>query len=121
MINIIAQIFGIIAILSSVVIYSRKTRKKIIFFKALQDVCWFTHYLLITAYSAAATSVVCFIRAIVFYHLKGKKKDVLFLVIFLCLYALSAYLTWQNIFSIFNLFLLFHFFATYVFSKDKIR
>lgn len=101
MINIIAQTFGFLAILSSVIIYSRKTRAKILFYKSMQDACWFTHYILISAYSAAATSILCFVRAILFYRLKEKKGDKLVLIIFLVLYALSAMLTWKNIFSIF--------------------
>ena len=101
MIEFIAQFFGVLAITSSLIIYSRKTRGKLIFFKSLQDLFWVVHYLLISAYSAAATNALCFVRESVFYRVKNKKWDKLLLVVFLMLYMLSAFFTWKNIFSIF--------------------
>lgn len=98
---VIAQIFGFAAICSSIIIYSRKTRDKLIFFKSLQDLFWVVHYSLISAYSAAATNALCFVRESVFSRVKNKKWDKILLAVFLMLYLLSAVLTWKNIFSIF--------------------
>lgn len=101
MTEIIAQIFGFAAITSSIIIYSRKTREKLIFFKSLQDLFWVVHYSMIHAYSAAATNGLCFIRESVFSRMKNKKYDKVLLAVFLLLYLLSAVFTWKNIFSIF--------------------
>jgi len=98
----IAQAIGGIAVVTSLIIYQRKTRKGILAFKVLQDVCWLTHYLLIAAFSAAATSGLCICRGLIFYHSDKKiGKSAIWLPIFLCLYAVSAILTWKNAFSIF--------------------
>lgn len=97
----IAQIFGALAIATSLIIYSRKTRGKLILFKSLQDIFWVVHYLLIPEYSAAATNGLCFVRESVFYRVKNQKWDRILLFCFLALYLLSAVLTWKNIFSLF--------------------
>ena len=97
----IAQIFGALAICCSLIIYSRTDRKKLIVFKCIQDVFWLTHYALLSAFSAAATSTLCIARSVVFYRRKDTdKKSKVLLPIFLSLYALSAILTWKNVFSI---------------------
>lgn len=97
----IAQAIGCIAVACSLIIYQRKTRKGILGFKLVQDVSWLTHYLLIAAYSAAATSGLCICRGLVFYNSdKRLGKSRWWLPIFLCLYAISALLTWKNPYSI---------------------
>ena len=98
----IAQGLGGIAIVSSIIIYSRKTRKKLLIFKSVQDICWFLHYILLAAFSAAATSALCVFRSFVYYNNDKKfAKSKLWLPIFLTLYAISAIFTWKGIFSIF--------------------
>ena len=98
----IAQVIGGIAVACSLIIYQCKTRKGILAFKLVQDVSWLTHYLLIAAFPAAATSSLCICRGLIFYHSDKKiGKSPLWLPLFLCLYALSAALTWKNAFSIF--------------------
>ena len=97
----IAQIFGALAICCSLIIYSRKERKKLLIFKCVQDICWCTHYLLLSAFTAAATSALCVTRSIAFYASPKKdKKSIIILFVYLALYALSAALTWKNAFSI---------------------
>ena len=101
----IAQIFGALAIACSLIIYSRNDRKKLLIFKCIQDVCWLTHYLLLVAYSAVASSALGIVRSIAYYSVKKSddKKGLQFLLLalFLVLFALSAVLTWKNVFSIF--------------------
>ena len=97
----VAQFFGACAICCSLIIYSRKGRSKLLIFKCIQDVCWFTHYLILSAFSAAATSALCVSRSIAFYHTPSKnKKNQWLLVLYLVLYAASACLTWKNAFSL---------------------
>ena len=97
----VAQAFGAIAICCSLLIYSRNDRKKLLIFKCIQDLCWCTHYLLLGAFSAVATSGLCIGRSMAFYgNPKKQRKSKLLLVLFLVLYAISAALTWKNAFSI---------------------
>ena len=73
--TVLAQVFGFGALASSVIIYSRKTKRNLLIFKAVQDVCWCIHYLLLSCYSAAATSAICVTRSMVFCNPKmGKNK-----------------------------------------------
>ena len=102
--NIIAQIFGFIAIGSSLVIYQQKKRKNILIFKSVQDICWFSHYMILAAYSAAATSGICFVRAMVYNSEKPFLKKKIWLFVFLVFYITSAIFTWNGIFSIFPAF-----------------
>lgn len=99
--NIVAQIFRFIAIGSSLVIYQQKKRKNILIFKSVQDICWFIHYLILAAYSAAATSGICFVRAQVYSSEKTIFKMKIWLFLFLGFYIVSAVLTWNGAFSIF--------------------
>lgn len=98
----ITQIFGTIALSCSFIIYQQKTRKRILSFKLLQDVCWFIHYFFLGAYSAAATSAICTTRSVVYYN-NGKKffSSKLWLFFYIVLYLISAAITWQGVFSIF--------------------
>ena len=100
--NIIAQILGGGAVLSSLIIYQQKKRSRLLIFKLIQDVCWCLHYLILNAYSAAATSFICISRSVVYVN-NDKKifSSRLWLLFYVLLYAVSAVITWQGIFSIF--------------------
>ena len=102
--NLIAQIFGFIAIGSSLVIYQQKKRKNILIFKSVQDVCWFSHYMILAAYSAAATSGICFVRAMVYNSERPFFKKKIWLFVFLLFYITSAIFTWNGVYSIFPAF-----------------
>lgn len=98
---ILPQLFGFGALLTSIIIYSRKNRKSLLLCKAVQDVLWGIHYLLLACYSAAATSAICITRSFVFYHRdKQKGKAWLWVVAYFAFYAVSAVLTWQNAYSL---------------------
>lgn len=99
--NYIAQIFGFIAIGSSLVIYQQKKRRNILIFKSVQDICWFAHYMILSAYSAAATSAICFIRAQIYNSDRPIFKKKIWILVFLIFYAVSAAFTWNGIFSLF--------------------
>lgn len=97
----IAQIFGVLAISFSLIIYSRKDRSKILIFKCAQDICWLSHYLILSAFSAAASSGLCIFRSVAFYgNPKKKEKSILLLWLFIILFAISAWLTWKSPFSL---------------------
>ena len=97
----VAQVFGFGALLTSIVIYSRKNRSSLLLCKAVQDILWGVHYLLLACYSAAATSAICITRSVVFYHSDKKwASSKLWLLAYLAFYGISAVLTWQNVYSL---------------------
>ena len=99
--ELIAQVFGFGALTSSILIYSRKERKSLLLCKAAQDLLWGTHYLLLSCYSAAASSAICLTRSFVFYNSDKKwAKSRLWVLAYISFYLLSAVVTWQNIYSI---------------------
>ena len=98
----IAQVFGFGAIGCSLLIYTRKKRNALLIFKLVQDLFWTAHYGLLGAYSAMASSLICASRETVYYNKNPKiSKSVPLFAGFLLFFALSAVVTWKNIFSIF--------------------
>ena len=97
----ISEIFGFFALLSSVMIYSQNKRSRILIFKGIQDLFWGIHYLLLSCFPAAATSIICLSRSFVFYHSEKKwAKGRFWVIAYIGFYIISAVLTWQNIYSI---------------------
>lgn len=94
-------IFGILGVVSTVLIYQQKTRKGLILSKLLSDVIWFLYYFVISAYSGAAIAVIGMVREIIFVNREKKwAKHPAWLVFFLLLSFGCAYFTWQDVFSI---------------------
>ena len=89
--TIIAQFFGGLAILSSIIIYSRKKRNSLLLFKAIQDILWMIHYLLLSCHSAAASSFICVSRSFVFYNSDKKwEKSRLWVALYSILPSLAS-------------------------------
>ena len=100
--EITAQILGFCAIGVSFIVFTQTSHRKMLVFKALQDILWLVHYIILGCGSAAAASFLCVSRSSVFFICDEKGiKSRLPLYIYIVLYALSAALTWQGIFSIF--------------------
>lgn len=97
----ISNIFGILGIGSTVLIYQKKTRRGLILSKLLSDVIWFLYYFSLSAYSGAGIAVIGILRELVFVN-KEKKwaKHPVWLVFFLALSFGCAVLTWKNAFSL---------------------
>lgn len=95
----LSNIFGMLGICSTVLIYQQKTRKCLVLSKLLSDVIWFLYYFSLPAYSGAAIAVIGMIREIVFVN-KEKKwaKHPLWLVFFLVLSFGCAVFTWKKAF-----------------------
>lgn len=97
----LSNIFGILGIGSTVLIYQQKTRKGLVLSKLLSDVIWFLYYFSLSAYSGAAIAVIGMVRELVFIN-KDKKwaKHPIWLVFFLTLSFGCAVFTWKNAFSL---------------------
>ncbi|MEE1245106.1 MAG: YgjV family protein [Acutalibacteraceae bacterium] len=72
--NIIAQIFGIGAMIALFSIYQQTERKKLITAKLCADVCWVIHYLCLGAVGGAIPNFVGIFRELVFVNRKDKNR-----------------------------------------------
>lgn len=70
--KIVAQIFGLFAMLSLFLIYQQKNRKKIIIAKLIADVCWVAHYLCLSGTAGMIPNAVGIFRELVFVNRKNK-------------------------------------------------
>ena len=100
--ELLAQVFGFTAIADSFFIYQQTKRRNILILKILQDLCWMIHYALLSCWSAAATSMICTFRGVVFYN-NDKKwgKSIFWLFGFVSLYIVSSIFTWTDFFCLF--------------------
>ena len=95
--NTIAQVFGVVAVAVSCVIFLGRKRKTILLSKFTADVLWFWHYFLIGAFSGAALNILALFRESIFMN-KGKKwaSSKFWLFLILGLTILSCILTWEG-------------------------
>ena len=73
MLNIIAQIFGLGAMISLFCIYQQNSRKKLIISKLCADVCWVGHYFCLSGYGGMVPNFVGIFRELVFIQ-RDKKR-----------------------------------------------
>ena len=100
----IANIVGAAGIVASMIIYQQKERKKLLVWKFISDVLWFTQYLLLGAYSGAGIALISMIRGIVFVNKESRwAKSKAWLYGFLLASVGIGIFTWKNIFSIFTI------------------
>jgi len=71
--NLIAQLFGLGAMISLFSIYQQSDRKKLIICKLCADVCWVVHYFILGAYGGIVPNFVGIFRELVFMQ-RDKKK-----------------------------------------------
>jgi hypothetical protein len=71
--EIVAQFFGIGAMVSLFFIYQQSSRKKLIISKLCADVCWCIHYFCLGAYGGIVPNFVGIFRELVFVHRDSKK------------------------------------------------
>lgn len=71
--NILAQIFGIGAMVSLFLIYQQKSRNKLIFAKLSADIFWVAHYFCLGGYAGMIPNFVGIFRETVFINRERKK------------------------------------------------
>lgn len=106
MIYLISQFIGLIAFIISLFAFHRKSRKKIFSTMILSNLLNTVHYLLLNAYSGCITKVIAVVRDS-FIIAKDSNKFLrrkIFLIIFILVYIICAYFTYNNILSIFPIF-----------------
>ena len=101
MISSLVMIFGALGVAANILIYQLKSGKKILLSKMFSDFFWVLHYVCLSAFSGAAIAGIGFIRDGVFLHQDKKwAQSSLWLWLFLILSVVSAYFTWNGIFSL---------------------
>lgn len=99
--KLISDIFGIIGILLTVILYQQKNRKSLLVYKLIIDVVWIGHYAFIGAYSGAVVCVIAALREFIFVKRDPRsKKGIIWLPIFILIAIISTVFTWNNAFSI---------------------
>lgn len=71
--TLIAQIFGIGAMIFLFSIYQQSSRKKLIISKLCADICWVAHYLCLGAYGGMIPNFVGIFRELIFVKRESKK------------------------------------------------
>lgn len=99
--EIIAQIFGIGAMLSLFLIYQQKSRKKMLLSKLSADICWVAHYFCLGGVAGMIPNAIGIFRELVFINRKNKKWAGSFLwpVFFIMVSWILGYFTlhsWYN-------------------------
>ena len=61
----LVNLFGILGILTTVVIYQQKENQRMLVWKLISDLCWVLHYLALGANSVAVVTIVAIMRSIV--------------------------------------------------------
>lgn len=70
---IIAQVFGVLAMISLFSVYQQKSRKNLLIGKLCADVCWVVHYLSLGGYGAMIPNAVGIFRELVFVRREKSK------------------------------------------------
>ncbi|MBE5820464.1 MAG: YgjV family protein [Clostridiales bacterium] len=102
MLFILAQIFGFIELIITVIYVHFKSKEKIVMWSVILNLIAATQFFLLNAITGGIVSIINAIRCFVFYYYKkkDKKPSTVTLVIFISIAVLSGVITWQNIWSI---------------------
>ena len=102
----IAQIFGLLALICMSLGYQQKKKKGFLFLQIFSNLFYGIQYLFLNAYSALATCIISLIRTIIFYKNEVNKKEnhysillILFLIIIIV--GIISYQTWYSVIPIF--------------------
>ncbi len=100
--NIVAQVIGLLAIISYAISPHAKTKKRVLVFHLISSILYALQYFLLNAFSAMITNTVGAVKCYVFYLYEKKGKEIpksLFWIFMLIILALGI-LTYNNIYSL---------------------
>lgn len=100
--TIIAQMFGIGAMLALFSVYQQNDRKKLLISKLTADFCWAVHYLCLGAYGGMIPNLSGIFREMVFVNRESKKwaNHIVWLIIFILINWLLGIRTFQSAINI---------------------
>ncbi|MCB1190424.1 MAG: YgjV family protein [Leptospiraceae bacterium] len=90
------QLIGFIALLFVILSFQKNKRNEILFFIVIAQVLFAIHFGLLGAYTAMSANIIAVFRGIVYI----KRKERIFLYIFILLFLISGYVTWEGYRSI---------------------
>ena len=104
-IKLIAQLFGIGAMVFLFLIYQQRSRKGMLLTKLSADICWVMHYLLLGAFAGLIPNAVGVFRELVFINRKDKKwaSSVIWPIIFVIVnwtLGILSFSSWYDILPI---------------------
>lgn len=89
--------FGVLGIISTVIIYQQKENSKMILWKLITDTLWVIHYLLLGANSVAVVTIVAILRSIILLCQKHKwAQSKAWLWVFLGSSLILSILAWKD-------------------------
>ena len=100
--EIIAQLFGIGAMVSLFCIYQQKDRRRLLFAKLSADIFWVIHYLCLGGFAGMIPNFVGIFRELVFIRRKDKKWASSFLwpILFICINWVLGFRTFSSAFNL---------------------
>jgi len=100
--DIIAQIFGIGAMISLFLIYQQKSRKRLICAKLSADIFWVAHYLCLKGYAGLIPNFVGIFRELIFINRKDKKwaGGIIWPIIFIIINWSLGFRTFNSLFNL---------------------
>lgn len=99
---IIAQIIGVLAILTFAISPHQKTKKRVLVWETISNIFYALQYLFLGAFSAAATNFIGIIKNLIFYQYtnKDKKIPLPLLILYITIIIIAGIFTFNNILSI---------------------
>lgn len=94
------QTAGFLGMVFIFLCFQCKKYRHVLLSKLTADIFWMIHYFFLGAFSGAATNLVCCIRETVYMFEKNEKRRYAWLVLFVLLNWLGAFLTWRGIWNI---------------------
>lgn len=118
--RIIAEIFGVLGIASSIISFQCNKHGKIMLFRTLNEFLFAIQYIMLGAYTGAAMNIVGCVRNEIFaYQVKKGKSTNLVRFIFSALFLISGLLTWGGAKSILIIFAKIT--STYAYGSEKTK
>ena len=99
--DMMAQLIGLLALISAMISYQMKTQKKIVLIQIVSCTLFAIHFLLLNAYTGALMNLIAAIRSVVFAN-KDKKwgKSNWWIVFFSFVCIVAVAFTWEGILSL---------------------
>ncbi len=100
--KIVAQILGLLAIISYAISPHAKTKRRVLVFHLISSILYALQYFLLNAFSAVITNTVGAVKCYIFYLYEKKEKEIpksLFWIFMLIILALGIF-TYNNIYSL---------------------
>lgn len=114
--NYLAQLFGLISLILLSISYQQTKKKDFLCVQIFANIFYFVQYILLSAFSAAGSSIISIFRTVIFYNYEKNNKKIPFLaiVLFEIIILIVGILTYSGICSIIPIFIaMLYAYATY--------